>query len=446
MASKNTRASLLVAVGLGVLAAIGAGKLTWEHRKARLEDAFRMLTAGSERLNEADPVGAQQQFQNSIDQFRALGRDPLLALHYAFAARLRAHAADMQEVRELSVPSSRQGETLLAVGLSQDSTLIAVTTTHRLLCLVVDNQRWAEWELPRPIESAGALHVDSATGKAHVIVSDDGRLLTADCRVPGSPLIATASASGNQAAVAWVDADEFMAWVAPTHPAGAEVKITARPLPGAKGEPLEIHVAIPGQANSLFAQAAVVHSIAKVGDDILLFYGDPNLFQDSDLRDESVLVIAIDEPQRQTNRLVFPAFAAEDPGGKVRWRSTRVRRLLPASAPGRIYALTEGPPGVAVLGADARPIDVHSDSLFSTEYREGREIYDLSVKSSGKNAVLDISRRGTASRLSYELPWRFRQEPELAAISREGRHVVVATAAGSILLIDLAKSPALSLR
>lgn len=431
---------LWVAIGLGLLVVIGAVKLASDHRESQLEDAFRMLTVGMERLNDADAAGADRQFQESIDHFRAARRDPLMALHHEFAARLRSRTANLPEVRELSVPHSREGETLLALALSQDSTLLAVTTTHRLLCLRIENERWAEWQLPEPIESAGALHVDSTTGKAHVVVGDDGRLLTTDCRASGSPLVVTASATGNQAAVAWVDADELMVWVTPANPAGAEVKITARPLPGTKGEPIEMQVAFPGQVNTLFAKTAVVHSIAKVGDDILLFYGDSNLLHDSDLRDESVLVTSIDEPERQTNRLVFPAFTAEE-GGKLRSRSTHVRRLLPASAPGRVYALTEGPQGVAVIGPDAKPIDVQHDSLFSTEYRDGREIYDLSVKSPGEVAVMEVSRRRTGARLNYQLPWRFRHQPRFAAISCEGRHVAVVDAAGGILLVDLSKSP-----
>jgi hypothetical protein len=234
-----------------------------------------------------------------------------------------------------------------------------------------------------------------------------------------------------------VDADEGLAWLAPANPGGAQVKITARPLPGARGEPSELRVAYPGDANAIFGQPAVVHAIAKVGDNILLFYGDADLFNDSDLRDESVLVIAIDEPERQTNRLVFPAFVDEEKGGKVRWVSTHVLRLLPASAPGRVYALTEGPPGVAVLGPNGKPIEIHHDSLFSTEYRDGREIYDLSVKSSGAVATMEVARRGTDVRLNYQLPWRFKNEPQLAVISREGRHIAIANSVGEILLVGL---------
>jgi hypothetical protein len=432
-----------LALGLGVLIALGAGKLASEHRRSRLESAFHMLSMGRERLSEADTADAAQQFRESAELFRALGRDPLMALHHEFAARLRSHPSGLREVRDLSVPLSREGDSVLALALSNDFTLLAVATKHRLLCFLMADERWAEWELPRRIERAAALHVDSATGKAHAVVADDGRLLTVDCRASGSPLVTTASATGNEAAVAWLDSDELMAWVVPANPAGAKVKITAQPLPGASGEPIEMHAAFPGDANALFPKTAVIHSIAKVEDNILLFYGDANLLHDSDLRDESALVISINEPERQANRLVFPARAREEEGGKVRWRSTRVQRLLPASAPGRVYALTEGPQAVAVLGFDAKPIDVHAGSLFSTEYRDGLETYDLSLKRSGEDAVMEISRRRTGARLRYELPWRFGQEPGLAAISSEGRRVVVANAAGGILLIDLSKSPAL---
>lgn len=433
---------VFIALGLGVLAAVGVGKLVSEHRKARLEDAFGMLTAGMERLNDSDAAGALQQFEGSIGEFRAAGRDPVIALHHALAARLRSQTSGLREVRELFVPHWRDGELSLALALSQDSTLLAVTTTHRLACLHVENGRWAEWELPERIKSAETLHVDSATGKAYVVVADDGKMLTADCRAPGSSLIEAPSVTQNQSAVAWVDGDESRVWAAPASPAGPEVKISARPLPGARGKPVEMNVAFPGEANAIFSEA-VVHSIAKIGDNILLFYGDSKLTLDSDLRDESVLVISIDDPRRQTNRLVFPARVDEEEGGKIRWRSTRVKRLLPASAPGRVYALTEGPQGVAVLGPDAKPIDVLSDALFSTEYRDGRETYDLSVKSAGGIAAMEVSRRKTGAHLNYQLPWRFRNQPRFAAISPEGRHVVVANVAGRMLLVDLSKSAAL---
>jgi hypothetical protein len=438
--TRSARIGVRVAIGVGVLAVLGVlGKLSWEHRKARVEDAFGMLTAGVARLNASDLPGAQAQFQKSIAEFRAVGRDPVLALHHAFAAKLRSQAADWPEVREIAVPSARGSETPLELAMADDASFLAITTTHRLLCLRVDDGRWAQWELPRPIKTAGALHVDAGTGKAHLVVGDDGELLTADCRAPGSALIATASASANQSVVAWVDADEGIAWVVPANPGGAQVKITGRPLPGARSEPIEMRAAYPGDANSIFGQPAVVHAIAKVGDNILLFYGDANLFNDSDLRDESVLVVAIDEPERQTNRLVFPAFADAEKAGKQHWVSTHVNRVLPASVPGRVYALTEGPPGVAVLGPNGKPIEVHHDSLFSTEYRDGREVYDLSVKSSGEVATMEVARRGTDVRLNYQLPWRFRSEPQLAVISHEGRHVAITNAAGDILLIDLSK-------
>ncbi len=197
----------------------------------------------------------------------------------------------------------------------------------------------------------------------------------------------------------------------PANPNGAEVKITARPLPGAGGEPREMKVSFPGEANTLFPDAAVIHSIGKIDGNLLLFYGDANRAHDADLRDESVLVISVDDPDRKTNRLVFAAAAAEDENGKTRWRSTHVRRVLPASAPGRVYALTEGPHGVAVLGSDAKPIDTHSDALFATEYRDGRETYDLNVKSAQNKAVMEVARRGTDTRLSYELPWRWEGAP-----------------------------------
>jgi hypothetical protein len=383
-------------------------------------------------------AGAQAQFQKSIDEFQGAGRDPLIALHHAFAARLRTQAAaDSREVREIVLPSPRKGETLLALALADDSSLLAVTTTYRLLCLRIAAAQWRQWELPALIQRVGALHVDAETGQTHLVVGDDGKVLSGDCRAPAAQLVATSSATENRSAVAWLDADERVAWVAPAKPEGAQVTIAGRPLPGARGEPIEMRVAFPGEANSLFATAAVVHSIAKVGDNVLLFYGDENLVHDSDLRDESVLVIAIDEPERQTNRLVFPASSDGEKGGKARWLTRHVRRLLPASTPGRVYALTEGPAGVAVLGPDAKPIDVHHDSLFATEYRDGREVYDLSVKSSGSIAAMEVSHRRTGIHLNYQLPWRFKSEPRLAAISREGRRVVIANGEGGILFIDV---------
>ena len=175
---------LLLAVGVTLLVAIGAGKLWWDHRHARLEEAFRLLTVGMERMDTADAAGAERQFRQSIDLFQALGRDPLLALHHAFAAALDRMRRVFGSCKRSLFPVCAQDETLLALALSQDSTLLALATKHRLLCLLIASQRWTESDLPQPIQSAGALHVDSATAKAHVAVGDDGRVLTADCREP----------------------------------------------------------------------------------------------------------------------------------------------------------------------------------------------------------------------------------------------------------------------
>jgi hypothetical protein len=425
------------ALAVAAVVAVGVVKLSANHRQKQLEEAFRSLTAGVERLNRSDIAGAQQQFQDSVERFQSLRRDPLIALHHAFAARLQTSSPPLKEVRQLTVPGASDGDVLIDLALSDDSSLLAIATRHRLLCLTLDPQQWVEWPLPHAIERVGALHVDSDSGKVHVVARDDGKLLTADCRAAGSALTAGSSATENRAAVAWLDDEEQMAWVAPANPNGTEVRITARPLPGTSGEPRDVKVSFPGEANSLFPDAAVIHSIGKVDDNILLFYGDANRAHDADLRDESVLVISIDDPERKTNRLVFAAAAAEDENGKTHWRSTHVRRLLPASVPGRVYALTESPQGVAVLGADAKPVGVHLDALFATEYHDGRETYELNVKSSQNKAVMEVGRLGTDTRFSYELPWRSEAAPDLAAISSEGRHVVVANAAGGILLVDL---------
>src|SRR5690349_13115169 len=180
---------LFVALGLAALVAIGVGKLVGDHRKARLEDAFVLLAAGLEHLKNSDTAGALQRVQGSIGQFRAAGRDPVIALHHALAARLRSHTPGLRESRELFVAHWRGGEVALALALSPDSTLLAVATPQRLACLLTESGRWAEWELPERIKSAETLHVDSVTGKAHVVVGDDGKVLSADCRAPGSPLV-----------------------------------------------------------------------------------------------------------------------------------------------------------------------------------------------------------------------------------------------------------------
>ncbi len=272
---------------MGAIVVVGIVKWSADHRQARLEDAFRSLTAGVERLNQSDIPGAQQQFQASIDRFQSLRRDPLIALHHAFAARLRASSGQIPEARELAVPGANDSDSLVELALSVDSSLLAVVTRQRLLCLTLAEGKWAEWALPHAIERVGALHVDADSKKVYVVARDDGKLLTADCRRNGSSLAATASVTENRAAVAWVDADEQMAWLAPTNPQGAEVKIAARPLPGAGGEPREIKVSFPGEANSLFPDAAVIHSIGKIDGNVLLFYGDANRAHDADLRDEA---------------------------------------------------------------------------------------------------------------------------------------------------------------
>src|SRR5262245_24974156 len=125
----------ILAGGLVVLVAIGASLLVGNHRKDRLEEAFRTLAAGIERLQDSDTKGARAQFKESADDFKAAGRDPLLALHHAFAADLRSLNADNHGVRDLTIPHGRAAETVLALALSDDSSYLVVATTDRLLCL-----------------------------------------------------------------------------------------------------------------------------------------------------------------------------------------------------------------------------------------------------------------------------------------------------------------------
>src|SRR5262245_51498414 len=70
------------------------------------------------------------------------GRNPVLDIHQAFADRLRSGAADPKEVRELTLPSTVQGDALLALALSEDASLLALATRRRVLCLSMEDQRW----------------------------------------------------------------------------------------------------------------------------------------------------------------------------------------------------------------------------------------------------------------------------------------------------------------
>jgi hypothetical protein len=332
------------------------------------------------------------------------------------------------------------GETLLAMALSDDATVVSVVTKQRLLCRVINHDQWIEWDLPEPIENVGGLRIDTARQKIHMVVGDNGTLLTAHYQSPRSPLMIVPSKTDNDPAVAWFEAHSPMVWVTGKRTVNRLAKVHGFAPPGQSVPPVDLPIQLPDRdAEHRFQAAEKLHSIAKIGNSILLFYGDADEFGNHELRDEELITIPIHSPAKSSSVKVFKSTHFVDNLGEQHWSATHVREVLPSSTAERIYILTDRSGDREITELDSKPTHLYTGGLFSSTHADGDERYDLNLSATKTNAWLAIRHRGTGTSLKYELPWAFEHEAKFAAIAPGGRQLAIANLTGKVLFIDLSR-------
>jgi hypothetical protein len=333
--------------------------------------------------------------------------------------------------------SMREGS-VLATTLSDDASLLAMVTERHLLGLIVRENRWIVWELPREIKKAAALRIDHERHVIDLVVGDDGTLISGDYRGYPSPLNVSLTPTGGHATVAWLDTDQPGAWLSEITVEDRSVRIRLVPMPGHTVTPLEMSVRLRSNGQKELTRGEgqlTIHAIARIENQLILFYGDADVYADRKMWDERMTIVPIGGCEQQRDHVVFRAEHQVDNLGEVHWTSDHVEGLLPGSHKGRMLALASGPRIVAVKSDGST--EPTGESLASRDYVDHDQVYSFGVTASVTGPWLTVRHLKTETTLRHQLPWIFKAEPGFAAIGGGGQHIAVVSTKGDVLFVDL---------
>jgi hypothetical protein len=337
----------------------------------------------------------------------------------------------------LSEPT-QPAEQVLAVSLSDQQPLIAMATNHRLLCLLVKEGRWIEWRFDRTISDVAALHIDSKRKKVDCVMGDDGSIVSADYLIPTSPLITLPSQTGGKSTVAWLEECSGLAWVALAKPDKKLARIKSVSLATTASSQSERTVELQASASlhSASDETMQVHALAKISGSIFLFWGDEDSISNSAIHDEQILELPLHFWSSMSRHVVFPVNVTVDNLGEGHWDCLQVRRLLPGSRKDLLLAMTNPSNGVISIGKDGSKRDVNA-RLVARDYLDWRERYILVLNGEEGDIWATITHPRTGVDVKYQLPWPFKDKPQIAALSEGIRKMVVISSNGDILMVDV---------
>lgn len=349
-------------------------------------------------------------------------------------------------LRELLAPSMRgQGfgrEKVLAAALSDDGATIALATTERLLARsVLGAKEWNEWPLPKATERIAALHVDQKRGRIDLVSADDGIILSAAYREPTIAASVLQRPDGPAPTVAWLDGDSASVWLAATMWTGENIRVHSIPLPGRSEQPKMIDISAPDaeQHGPGDVEWLRVHALAKFRNRVVLFLGDEESFTDDgrSLLDEQQLTMDLHDTKTRS-QVLFES-TVQTTGPEPVSMVTHVQSVLPGSTQDRIVIQTESD-GVYSIFANSRATKSNTNPLlrqFLRWHLDQGHVYEFLITKQEDQPWFTVRHEGTGTALSYRIPWRFVAEPEFAYVAPGGRQVMLASASGEVLLIDV---------
>lgn len=334
-----------------------------------------------------------------------------------------------------------RNEKALSVALSDDGSLVAMVTTRRLMCLIVGENRWVEWKLPKEIERAAALRVDSRGQVVDLVVGDEGTLFSARVDAPSSPLQSSASPTAGRPVVAWLAGGEPAAWLAEVAVVDDAARIRSIAMPGRTAAPVEFTVPLSMDDSGFRDEPPAVHALAKIEDDLVLFYGDERAWDDVALKNERMVIIPLANGAQRTDRVAFETTSFVDNLGEGHWTAQHVETVLPTSGRERMLVSGSVDGGVVALTRNGRH-EPALGNLFAVHYADREQVYSFTVGRNERELTVAAQHLPSGTTLRDELPWGFPADPELAAISRDGRHIVAASRNGHVLVVDVSSADA----
>lgn len=328
------------------------------------------------------------------------------------------------------VPRGDKDDPLLALRLDADGTHVAYATRSALGTVRLSDAHVERWALPVAIDDVAALSVDRrhrpvlvAAGSGTVFqVVDDG----ATARVAASPLI-----EPPEAVVAWIgDGDDRILW-------------TTRRLVDGQARLREAQLASPGASTIRHAVTIAagrsgdgtpeVHAVAALPGRRLVYVGDSTGWSDqAALIDEQQLTIA-DDGSSATQ--VVDAAKVGRNGPDYAYSVRRVDAVLADLGAGRTLVRIDG----RIAAVDRGGVrDEGPAGLAEGRRVDGERGYRIRIRR-GEDLLAEACLEASPPRcVSFPIPWPHRDPPTVASISPSAQQLVVGSASGAVVTIDLA--------
>lgn len=355
----------------------------------------------------------------------------------------KVDATGWSQVHEMSIPllfrdSGWKRETILEVTISEDGKLVAFASEYRLMVYDKQKKDWTKWELPDKIDTVSAMNIDVANKKV-TLVGDNGSIFTADYVTQKTNYKKVqASASSGGSIVAWIEPGKPIAWIASKSITPSPVVIHKIPIYENPGNFEKIEVKIPGTGlDEAESNPQEIHALTKIGNQLVLVFGDSESFEDQHaLIPEQLMIVPIDAPQSARIETLYGFTHFIDNLGEPHWNIPRINKISSVSNEGLFIAKRDWDPALCLsIDGIVRPILSNLETRDIVSDKDGG--YNIALNSLKSRIELTISHLRRNESFRYELPWKFADEPSLAAICPRGRKIVVVSKSGDVLLVDV---------
>ncbi|GGD05226.1 toll/interleukin-1 receptor domain-containing protein [Hyunsoonleella pacifica] len=328
---------------------------------------------------------------------------------------------------------SWKNEKLLDVRIANDGTALVVITTDRIRVLRLNLGEWVEWYLPQLIKEVSCLRINPVQNEVHFI-SGKGIIFCYNYSKNKGIYDMEFYSPEDSEFISWIDKGKKMVWLAEKKIYNNQIKLIKKSIKNSK--PRISYLEIP-EAEDYFERE--VHAIARLGNELNIFYGDSETFsKDSECVEGRVLMMSINESNIRNDTLIFEPSSITDGLGEVHWNVDRIKKILSVSNKNKIMALKEFN-GTMVIDNNAEVSEIMSNlGAWEVIFNKiNTYLFELNFSEETDMITLSISHQFNDLDFAYHLPWRFSRKPEFASVSMDGKKIVLANEEGDIMIHDV---------
>ncbi|MGX1928336.1 TIR domain-containing protein [Flagellimonas sp. 2504JD4-2] len=328
-------------------------------------------------------------------------------------------------------------EKVVETAISPNGKIVAVATTHRLMIYDINSTIWKEWTLPEPIEGIADLNV-SHNLKELIAITKKGKIFRVKYALDVS--IETLKTNSKCEVVGWIATDHSTAWMTCKEVRDSIGKISKVDLTINKeaSKQIEVPFANFSDIDSYFSNIEI-HGLATSKNRLILIYGEPESYSDSEIIPEQLLVIPLNDPNHAINKTLFEGEFINSPVDPF-WTVTQIDKIQFVGNENNMVVLT-GLDGSYVVNFNGY-VEGIEGKLGARQINFGStDAYNIAVDFDSESDTLTLSINHLQRDVSFNdvLPWKFKSDPEYASFSKDGRKIIIGNQIGDFLIIDVSK-------